>query len=80
MDALSRIIAIVREEVGGEAKIGRETLAAETPGWNSGAMVNILFAVEEAFGLTLTSAQMEQVRGVPDLLSLVATAPLAPTA
>ncbi len=37
-------------------------------------MVNILFKAEEVFGVELTSLQMEQVRGVADLLAAIAKA------
>jgi acyl carrier protein len=71
MDPLSRVLAIVREAVAPGAEVGPDSLAREVRGWDSGAMVQILFDLEEAFGFTLTSQEMEGVDGVPDLLALV---------
>lgn len=79
---LARFLTLVGDQIGkAGAVIGPNTLAADVVGWNSMAMVNILFAVEDAYGVEFTSEQMERVDGVPTLLTLLAEAGgvLAPT-
>jgi acyl carrier protein len=80
--ALAKLLTLVGGQIGKSgAVVGAQTLAADVPGWNSMAMVNILFAVEDAYGVEFTSAQMERVDGVPTLLQILAEAGggLAPT-
>jgi acyl carrier protein len=69
---LERVLVLVREHVGPHAgKLGPSTRAADVRGWDSVAMVNLLFALEETFGVEFTSAQMERANGVPMLLKLL---------
>jgi len=69
---LDRLLDLVRENVGTQAKaLGPFTRAAQVRGWDSVAMVNVLFAMEEAFGVEFNSAQMERADGVPTLLKLL---------
>jgi hypothetical protein len=79
---LARFLSVVGKEIGKSgAMVGPASLAADIVGWNSAAMVNILFAVEDAYGVEFTSEQMERVDGVPILLAIFAEAGgvLAPT-
>jgi acyl carrier protein len=71
MHAFSRLSEVIQAELGGVVDIQPTTRAADIPAWDSGAMVNILFAVEDAFGVTFTSAEMERVGGVQDLLAIL---------
>lgn len=41
-------------------------------GWDSHATVQIIFAVEEAFGFQMTSAEMEAVTDLDSLAAIVA--------
>lgn len=69
---LDQLLDIVRGEVGpAGALVGPETRAADLRGWDSVAMVNILFAVEETFGVEFSSRQMERADGMPTLLRLL---------
>ncbi len=72
---LERLLALVGAQIGGSgAVVDPDTQAADVAGWNSMAMVNILFAVEEAYGVEFTSEQMERVNGVPSLLDILTEA------
>jgi acyl carrier protein len=65
---LDRLLAIVRDQLCAVAgAIGPSTRAADIRGWDSVAMVNILFALEETFGVEFTSLQMEQADGIASL-------------
>ncbi len=57
-------------------QLGPDSRADQTPGWDSIAMVNILFETEEVFDIEFTSLQMEQVRSVADLCAAIAEARL----
>jgi acyl carrier protein len=80
MHPFVRLSAIVAAEIGGACELGPDTLAADVAGWDSGAMVNILFAVEDAFGVVFTSAEMDRVRGLGDLLEILESKGVAETA
>jgi len=77
---LADVLDIVRSQIADGAsltqdvQVGPDSRADLTPGWDSIAMVNILFKAEEVFGVEFTSLQMEQVRSVPDLLAAIAEA------
>ncbi len=69
---LERLLAIVGAQIGRSGGVvGPDTLAADVAGWNSMAMVDILFAVEDAYGVEFTSEQMERVDGVPSLVDIL---------
>jgi acyl carrier protein len=57
-----------------DVQVGLDSRADQTPGWDSIAMVNILFKAEEVFDIEFTSLQMEQVRSVADLCAAIAEA------
>ena len=58
--------------------LDRHTLAADIPGWDSYATVEIIFAIEDLFGFRMTSAEMETADGIHALLAIVgARMPLA---
>jgi acyl carrier protein len=72
---LEKLLALVGAQIGRSgAVVGPDSLAADMVGWNSMAMVNILFAVEDAYGVEFTSEQMERVDGVPSLVDILAEA------
>jgi acyl carrier protein len=51
-----------------------ETRAVDLPTWDSMGMVNIVFMLEQDFGLTLEINQAPNLQSVSDLLSLLRTA------
>lgn len=71
---MDRLLALVAEHVGDGVRLSPSSLAAEVKGWNSMAMVNILFAVEDVYGVEFTSQQMERVDGVPSLIAVMTDA------
>jgi acyl carrier protein len=71
---LDQMLAIVRAHVPAASRVGAASRATEVAGWDSVAMVDILFAVEEAFGIEFSSTQMERADGVPSLLALLTEA------
>lgn len=44
-----------------------EITARDVPGWDSGKMIEILMATEEAFGITFTSREVDTMLRVGDL-------------
>jgi len=51
-----------------------ETKAADLPNWDSMGLVNIIFMLEQEFGLTLEIDQAPNLQSVGDLLSLLRAA------
>ena len=49
-----------------------EMTAHDVPGWDSGRMVEILMATEEAFGITFTTREVDAMGRVGDLADTVA--------
>ena len=52
------------------------TMAADIPGWDSHATVEIIFAVEDHFGFEMSSEEMEAVVGVQSLIDIISRRPL----
>ncbi len=71
---LEPVLQIVRAHLPPSSRVDAASRAAGVSGWDSVAMVDILFAVEEAFGVEFSSLQMERADGVPALLALLAEA------
>jgi acyl carrier protein len=67
---LTRVLDVIRAEVG-DAPLDADTHAADLRAWDSVAMVNVLFSLEEAFGVQFSSAQMERAEGVASLLQIL---------
>ena len=49
-----------------------ETSAETLEGWDSYRHVEILFAVEEDFGIKMSSIEIERLKNVGDLVALIA--------
>lgn len=71
---LEQMLQIVRAHVPASSHVEAASRVADVAGWDSVAMVDVLFAVEETFGVEFTSLQMERADGVPSLLALLAEA------
>jgi len=63
---------VFREVFGDAAPPLRAELSAEdVPGWDSVKMVNIILAVEQHFSVRLRSREVDKLRNVGDLATLV---------
>jgi len=49
----------------------RETCAADVRGWDSMKQIEINIAVEERYGIRLTSREVDAMRSVGDLIDLI---------
>lgn len=54
-----------------DLKLKPETTAKDVAGWDSYKQVEILFAVEEKFGLRFNSSEIESLANVGDLAKLI---------
>ena len=71
-DTAERIRAIVSAELGLQtAALSDHTRAQDIPGWDSVVMVDILFALEAAFGIEFSGDDMASVQTVGDLHRIV---------
>ena len=63
---------IVRDSLDDDSvELRPETTAAEVKGWDSVAMVAIIVAVEQRFGVRLRSKEIDKVACVGDMVSLI---------
>lgn len=65
------VVACIHQVLRDRPALGAHTLAAEVPGWDSFATVEIVFALETEFGWQMSSAEMERVDGVAALIAIV---------
>lgn len=54
-----------------DLKIGPETTADQTEGWDSFNHINIVVAIEQHFGLKFRTAEIESLRNVGELVGLI---------
>lgn len=48
-----------------------ETTAKDVPGWDSFKMVEIIVTVEERFGIQITSRDVDRLRNLGDLVTMI---------
>jgi acyl carrier protein len=79
-ELLAEIEQIFRDVLGDEEfEISPETTPATLPGWDSLAHVNVLFSVEETFGVQFSTSEFGRLATVQDLAdALVAKGAAAP--
>jgi len=71
--ALIELTALLRDVFDApELSINLESDAKSIPGWDSMKQVVILMAIEEKFGITISTREMAKQKNVGDLAALVA--------
>jgi acyl carrier protein len=65
------VVACIHAVLRDRPALGAHTRAAEVPGWDSFATVEIIFTLEARLGWQMSSAEMECVDGVASLLAIV---------
>lgn len=48
-----------------------ETTAADVPGWDSIAHINLMFSIEQAFGIQFNGNELTDLRNIGELKSLL---------
>lgn len=72
-DILDRLQPVFRSVFETEALVvTRTTDAQSVDGWDSLAHVNLIAAVEEAFGVRFALGELEDLRNVGDMVDLIA--------
>jgi acyl carrier protein len=69
-DRLQDIFRDVLNDPGLELTDG--TTAAELPGWDSLAHINVLFAIEETFGVRFRTGEFGRLESIGDLKGMLA--------
>jgi acyl carrier protein len=70
-DTLARITAVFRDVLDDDdLSLARATTAAVVPGWDSLAHVRLILAVQKAFKVKFSAAQVTRLRNVGDLVDL----------
>ena len=54
-----------------EIELSPETTAKDVPGWDSFKMVEIIVTVEERFGIKITSRDVDRLRNLGDLVTMI---------
>ena len=52
-------------------KLEESYTARDVPGWDSLAHINIVLAIEEAFGLKFRAAQIAKLKNIGDLVDVI---------
>lgn len=66
------LVAVIRETFGDDTlAIERDTTAAEVPGWDSVAHVELMIAVEEQFGIRFTTGEAAGMNNVGDMAAFI---------
>jgi len=69
---LASVTAIIRDVLDDASlKIDRETTADQTEGWDSFNHINIVVAIEQEFHIKFKTAEIESLRNVGELVTLV---------
>lgn len=67
-----RLVDVFRATFGDESiEIGPETTADDIPAWDSVMHINLIFAVEEEFGITLSMQDLETLDNVGALQAAI---------
>jgi acyl carrier protein len=71
-DTLARITTAFRDVLDDDdLSLTRATTAADVPGWDSLAHVRLILAVQTAFKVKFSAAQVTKLKNVGDLVDLV---------
>jgi acyl carrier protein len=72
-DVISRLQAIFREELDlPDLQISPQSTPSDVDGWDSLATIRIVAAVEREFDREFEAAQIESIRSMGDLISMIA--------
>ncbi len=67
-DTWDALVAVIREMFGDDTMaIYSDTKAADVPGWDSVAHVELMIAVEERFGIRFTTGEAAGMNNVGDM-------------
>ncbi len=71
-DTLEQITDVFRDVLDDDdIRLSRGTTAADVQGWDSLAHVRLIVAVERAFGIKFSAAQVTKLKNVGELVDLV---------
>lgn len=71
---LSKIEAVFREVFDDpELTISAETTAADVPGWDSFAHINLIFALEHEFKVKFALGEMQELKNVGEMAHVIIT-------
>ena len=71
-DALDGFARIVRETLGDTGLVlTRQTVTSDVPGWDSAAMVSMILAVEQEFGIRVRSRDLDGIASLGDMVDMI---------
>lgn len=67
-----KLVGIIRDTFEDEVlEVTADTSADDIEAWDSVAHISLIFAIEEEFGFQFTSGELESMRNVGDLQSVI---------
>jgi acyl carrier protein len=71
-DTLSRLQSIFRDILDApNLTIGRHSHAGSVPGWDSLAHINLVYTIEQEFGVRFALGELQDLKNVGDLIDLL---------
>lgn len=71
-EILGELTTIFRDLFDDDAlTLSADTTAKDVPGWDSMKMINIVVAVEDHFGVSFTTREVDKLETIRDLVGLV---------
>ena len=72
-EILEKITEVVRDQLDvDDITLAESTVSSEVDGWDSLANVRVMIAVEQAFGVRFSTAQIASVNSVGELVEIIA--------
>jgi acyl carrier protein len=72
VEILGKITEVVRDQLDDDGvQLSVQTVSSDIEGWDSLAHVRILIAVEQAFGMRLTTTQIASIESVGELIDII---------
>ena len=62
-----RLEEVFQTVFGDEISLSDQTTASDIPGWDSVATINLMFSIEQAFGVQFSGSEFTQFKNVGDL-------------
>ena len=65
------VVRVIRETFGDDIEVTRETTAKDVAEWDSVSNVELLVALEYAFGVKFNTGELASLRNVGDLVDVI---------
>lgn len=70
-EVYERLAKSFREVFGEDIKLRPDLTSADVDGWDSFAHINLILAIEAEFGIRVSTADVERLKSVGELVALI---------